>query len=32
MQLFDHKAGKYAGIDDARIYYEEIGNHDDPVL
>ncbi len=29
---FNHESGQYAIVDDARIYYEEIGNKEGPVL
>lgn len=32
MKVFDHKSGKYLPIDDAKIYYEEIGDKAAPVL
>jgi pimeloyl-ACP methyl ester carboxylesterase len=32
MNKFDHKKGQHFSIDKAKIYYEEIGNPDKPVL
>jgi len=32
MQSFDHKSSQYVKIDDAEIYYEEIGKPDGPVI
>lgn len=32
MQGFNHNSGEYLDIDDAKIYYEVIGNKNAPVL
>lgn len=32
MRAFNHQSGEYLDIDDARIYYEVIGNKNAPVM
>src|SRR6478736_2774553 len=32
MNKFDHNSGKHLAIDEAKIYYEEMGNTDQPAL